>query len=221
MVIKNPNFKNNNAIGQIFTPKYIAEFMVKNILGFIQSYGKKPQTLSVLEPSAGEGIFIKFLLKNNLLDITAYEMDTNLKENLLNSYPNVQFRFENFLGSDPNKKFDLIIGNPPYLGQNYNSEVFQEYVREFPFCAKYFVGNMDLFYFFIHLGIEKLNPGGFLSFITTNYWITKSKKTGIKLLKPHVLEKCFLRQYIDLTHLRVFEGAKGQHNCIIVLQKKN
>lgn len=220
MVLKNFNSKNDNRIGQIFTPNYVAKFMVNNILDFIEFSGKKPQTLSVLEPSAGEGIFLKFLLKNNLLDITAYEMDINLKENLLKSYPNVQFRFENFLGSDPNKKFDLIIGNPPYLGQNYNAEVFQEYVREFPFCATYFVGNMDLFYFFIHLGIEKLNPGGFLSFITTNYWITKSKKTGIKLLKPHVLEKCFLHQYIDLTHLRLFEGAKGQHNCIVVLQKK-
>ena len=220
MVLKNFNSKNDNRIGQIFTPNYIAKFMVNNILDFIEFRGKKPQTLSVLEPSAGEGIFLKFLLKNNLSDITAYEMDSNLKENLLKSYPNVQFRFENFLGSDPNKKFDLIIGNPPYLGQNYNAEVFQEYVRKFPFCAKYFVGNMDLFYFFIHLGIEKLNPGGFLSFITTNYWITKSKKTGIKLLKPHVLEECFLRQYIDLSHLKVFEGAKGQHNCIFVLQKK-
>lgn len=220
MVIKNFKYKNDNRIGQIFTPSYIAKFMVNNILNFIEFSGKKPQTLSVLEPSAGEGIFLKFLLKNNLLEITAYEMDINLKEKLLKSYPNVQFRFENFLGSDPNKKFDLIIGNPPYLGQNYNAEVFQEYVREIPFCAKYFVGNMDLFYFFIHLGIEKLNPGGFLSFITTNYWITKSKKTGIKLLKPHVLEECFLVQYIDISHLKVFKGAKGQHNSIVVLQKK-
>ncbi len=220
MVIKNFKSKNDNRIGQIFTPSYIAKFMVNNILNFIEFSGKKPQTLSVLEPSAGEGIFLKFLLKNNLLKITAYEMDINLKEKLLKSYPNVQFRFENFLGSDPNKKFDLIIGNPPYLGQNYNAEVFQEYVREIPFCAKFFVGNMDLFYFFIHLGIEKLNPGGFLSFITTNYWITKSKKTGIKLLKPHVLEECFLVQYIDISHLKVFKGAKGQHNSIVVLQKK-
>ena len=79
---------------------------------------------------------------------------------------------------------------------------------------------MDLFYFFIHLGIEKLNPGGILSYITTNYWITKSRKTGIKLLKPHILNECYLLQYIDLSSLNIFEGAKGQHNCIFVLQKK-
>jgi adenine-specific DNA-methyltransferase len=79
---------------------------------------------------------------------------------------------------------------------------------------------MDLFYFFIHLGIAKLKPGGILSYITTNYWITKSKKTGIKLLKPHILDKCFLIQYIDLSRIRVFRDALGQHNCIFTLQKK-
>ncbi|MFX1259837.1 MAG: Eco57I restriction-modification methylase domain-containing protein [Promethearchaeota archaeon] len=220
MVIQNNNSKNNKIIGQIFTPSYIAEFMTSNILEFIDSYGKEPQTLRVLEPSVGEGIFLKFLLKNHFSNITAYEMDYCLKESLINSYPDVEFKFENFLGSDHNEKYDLIIGNPPYLGQNYNAEIFQEYMKKYPICAKYFVGNMDIFYFFIHLGIEKLNPNGILSFITTNYWITKSKKTGIKLLKPHILNECYLLQYIDLSHLRLFDGAKGQHNCIFVLQKK-
>ncbi|MFX0001675.1 MAG: Eco57I restriction-modification methylase domain-containing protein [Candidatus Hodarchaeota archaeon] len=220
MVIKNINSKKDNRIGQIFTPDYIAEFMVRNIISFLIKSRKNPSNLRVLEPSVGEGIFLKYLLKYNFTDITAYEMDDTLKGILLKSYPNIGFNFTNFLGSNRNEKFDLIIGNPPYLGQNYNAEIFQEYVKKFPFCAKYFVGNMDLFYFFIHLGIEKLYPEGMLTFITTNYWITKSKKTGIKLLKPHVLEECFLLQYIDLSFLKLFEGAKGQHNCIFVLQKK-
>ncbi|MFX1504136.1 MAG: Eco57I restriction-modification methylase domain-containing protein, partial [Promethearchaeota archaeon] len=220
MVLKNTRSNRDHRIGQVFTPSYIAEFMVKNLLNFIEISGKEGQTFRVLEPSVGEGIFLKFLIKFNLSNITAYEIDFNLKKYLRNSYPNAEFRFENFLGSDPNEKFDLIIGNPPYLGQNYNAEVFQEYTKEFPFCAKYFIGNMDLFYFFIHMGIEKLKPGGILTFITTNYWITKSKKTGIKFLKSHLLEQCFLLQYIDLSHLNIFEGAKGQDNCIFVIQKK-
>ena len=220
MVIKNNNSIKDNRIGQIFTPSYIAEFMVNNIITFIINSRKDIPPLRILEPSVGEGIFLKYLLENNLLNITAYEMDNNLKDYLLNSYPNVQFKFENFLGSDPNEKFDLIVGNPPYLGQNYNADLFQDYKKKYPICDKYFVGNMDLFYYFIHLGIEKLNPGGILTFITTDYWITKSKKTGIKLLKPHVLEECYLLQYLDLSHLKLFEGAKGQQNCIFVLQKK-
>ena len=63
MVLKNFNTKNDNRIGQIFTPSYIAEFMVNNILLFIDSCGKEPQSIRVLEPSVGEGIFLKFLLK--------------------------------------------------------------------------------------------------------------------------------------------------------------
>jgi len=220
MVLKNNNKRGYNLIGQIFTPKYIAKFMVNNISNFITTDNKTHQDLKVLEPSVGEGIFLKSLIQNNFSDITAYEMDNSLKRNLLKNYPQVKFNFENFLGSDLKEKFDLIIGNPPYLGQNYNAKVFQDYIKKFPICKKFFVGNMDLFYYFIHLGILKLKPGGILSFITTNYWLTKSRKTGIKLLKPHILEECFLLQYIDLSNMTLFKGAEGQHNCIFILRKK-
>ncbi len=226
MVLKsNINLK-NNSIGQIFTPEYIAEFMVKNFVKLIKDnnfFKNKQQSLSnlrILEPSAGRGVFLKFLIENKFSDITAYEMDINLKHKLMKSYPTVKFEFDNFLGSDLNDSYDIIIGNPPYLGQNYNAEIFQNYVKKYPICAKYFVGNMDLFYFFIHLGILKLNPGGLLSFITTNYWVTKSDKTGIKLLKPHILDDCYFIQYIDLRKLKIFKDATGQHNCIFILRKK-
>jgi adenine-specific DNA-methyltransferase len=226
MVLKNQIKKENTSIGQFFTPNYVAQFMIKNLLKKWNETNhnltdiKNVQDLEVLEPSVGEGIFLKYLLQNELENITAYELDENLKESLLNLYPNVRFIFENFLSSDVNEKFDLIIGNPPYLGQNYNAKLFQTYVKDYKICDQYFVGNMDLFYYFIHLGIHKLKPGGILSFITTNYWITKSKKTGIKFLKPHIIDECFLLQYIDLSNLRIFKDATGQHNSIFVLQKK-
>lgn len=226
MVSKKNDNRSQNSIGQYFTPDYIAKFMVKNIKHLIEDSNDKSNVslnlnnLKILEPAVGEGIFLKHLLENDFSDITAYEIDPSLKEKLFENYPQIKFRFENFLGSDPNEKFDLIVGNPPYLGQNYNAELFQDLVKKFPLCAEFFVGNMDLFYYFIHLGINKLNPGGFLSFITTNYWITKSKKTGIKLLKPHILNECFLIQYIDLSNISIFRDATGQHNCIFVLQKK-
>jgi adenine-specific DNA-methyltransferase len=221
MVSKKNILKKNNNIGQVFTPDYVAEFMVRNCIKFItrKNYNIS-EDFKVLEPSVGEGVFLNYLKKNSFSNIYAYEMDLSLKNTLLNSFPSIKFKFDNFLSSKISKKFDLIIGNPPYLGQNYNAEIFQEYIKKYPLCANYFVGNMDLFYFFVHLGIEKLKPGGFLSYITTNYWITKSQKTGIKLLKPHILDECYLLQYIDLSSLNIFEGARGQHNCIFVLQKK-
>jgi len=214
---------NKNRLSQIFTPDYLAEFMVKNIKQqYISTHNEASiDKIKILEPSAGEGIFLKYIVGEGFAKITAYELDSNLKTPLVESYPNIKFKFENFLGSNANEKFDIIIGNPPYLGQNYNAQIFQELVKNYTICKKYFVGNMDLFYFFIHLGIEKLKPGGFLSFITTNYWLTKSKKTGIKYLKPHIANDCYLIQFIDLSKIKVFKDAKGQHNCIFVLQKKN
>ena len=221
MVLNKRNYNGNESIGQIFTPKLIAKFMVNNVLKFIGNLKKDPRYIKVLEPSVGKGIFLKYLIQNNFSDIIGYEIDKNLKNYLINAYPGIKFKFENVLGSNFNEKFDLIIGNPPYLGQNYNAEIFQDYVKKYQICKKYFVGNMDLFYYFIHLGLLKLNPGGILSYITTNYWITKSEKTGIKFLKPHIIDECFLLQYVDLSRLKLFKGAKGQHNCIFVLQKKN
>ena len=214
---------NKNRLSQVFTPDYIAEFMVKNIKQHYISTNNSPNIdkIKILEPSAGKGIFLNYLLTEGFIDITAYELDSTLRDHLLKDYPNVKFKFENFLGSNPNDKFDIIIGNPPYLGQNYNAHIFQELIKNFSVCKKYFVGNMDIFYFFIHLGIEKLQSGGLLSFITTNYWLTKSKKTGIKYLKPHIANECFVLQLIDLSRISVFKNAKGQHNCIFVLQKKN
>ncbi|NVM17674.1 MAG: Eco57I restriction-modification methylase domain-containing protein [Candidatus Lokiarchaeota archaeon] len=196
--------------------------MVRNIkrIYFSMHNESNIEKIKILEPSAGRGIFLNHIIGEGFTNITAYEVDQNLKTPLLENYPNVKLKFDNFLGSDLNEKFDIIIGNPPYLGQNYNAEIFQELVEKYSICKKYFVGNMDLFYFFIHLGIEKLQPGGILSFITTNYWLTKSKKTGIKYLKPHIANDCFLIQYIDLSKITVFKDAKGQHNCIFVLQKK-
>ena len=212
----------SNKIGQFFTPDYIAKFMVRNAKAyyFKSHLSQNPKEVKILEPSAGQGVFLDVLKEEGFIDITSYELDITLKDYLLDRFPNIKFHFDNFLGSDIEDKFDIIVGNPPYLGQNYNAEIFQDLVNRFPICKKYFVGNMDLFYFFIHLGILKLKMGGFISFITTKYWISKSEKTGIKHLKPHIIQDCYLVQFIDLSNLHLFKDALGQHNCIFVLRKK-
>lgn len=116
--------------------------------------------------------------------------------------------------------FDYVVGNPPYVANDTNPELFREMRQLFTFCEETYHNKMDLFYWFIILGILKLKEGGKLGFITTRYWIDKGEKTGVETLKKYILENCYFREVIDLRNVNVFPSAKGQENIIFVLQKK-
>ena len=117
--------------------------------------------------------------------------------------------------------FDFVVGNPPYVANDTNPDLFREMRELFTFCNETYHNKMDLFYWFIILGILKLKPGGKLSYITTRYWIDKGEKTGVETLKKYILEYCYVREIIDLRNVTVFESATGQENLIFILQKKS
>ena len=66
--------------------------------------------------------------------------------------------------------FDIVIGNPPYIGVKGHREIFEQ-VR-LGNLGKYFIGKMDYLYFFFHLSLTMLKLNGVSSFITTNYYVT-------------------------------------------------
>ncbi|MEG3899064.1 MULTISPECIES: Eco57I restriction-modification methylase domain-containing protein [unclassified Microcoleus] len=110
--------------------------------------------------------------------------------------------------------FDIVIGNPPYVGQKSNKEIFQN-IRS-SFLGKFYQRNMDIFYFFYHLGLEIIREDGLVSFITTNYFLTAD---GAFTLRQDLKERSVILRAIDFNELRIFESAKGQHNLILCLQK--
>ena len=75
--------------------------------------------------------------------------------------------------------FDIVIGNPPYIGESGHKEIFRA-VAETDFGKRTYQGKMDFFYFFFHKGIDILHSKGDLAFITTNYYPTA---TGAKTLR--------------------------------------
>ncbi|MBD3215030.1 MAG: N-6 DNA methylase [Candidatus Lokiarchaeota archaeon] len=115
--------------------------------------------------------------------------------------------------------FKFVVGNPPYVANDTNPELFREMRELFTFCEETYHNKMDLFYWFIILGILKLREGGKLGFITTRYWIDKGAKTGVETLKEYILNNCYLREVIDLRNVTVFPSATGQENIVFVLQK--
>ena len=115
--------------------------------------------------------------------------------------------------------FDIVIGNPPYIGESGHKETFRA-VAETGFGERTYQGEMDFFYFFFHKGIDILHSKGDLAFITTNYYPTA---TGAKTLRKDFADRTYIRQLINFNEVRVFESALGQHNMITILtrNKKN
>lgn len=110
--------------------------------------------------------------------------------------------------------FDIVIANPPYIGEKGNTELFDKvktgHLNEF------YIGKMDYFYFFFHLAIDLVKKGGIITFITTNYYPTA---TGAVKLRKDIRARTIIHKLINFNQLTIFENAKGQHNLITILEK--
>ena len=112
--------------------------------------------------------------------------------------------------------FDLVIGNPPYVMElRDNKDIFRQ-LRATPLGSKYYEPKMDIFYFFIELGIDLLKPGGYLGFIVQQYWVSRAH--AAKLRQKIFDETCPLA-LVDFGEYQVFRDAPGQHNMITVFKK--
>lgn len=112
-------------------------------------------------------------------------------------------------------EYNILLGNPPYLGEKNNKEVFQE-IKNTPFGKKYYEGKMDYFYFFIEKGVEILAKDGVLIYLTTNYWLKADSGNKLRLA---LKENGKYREIIFYDN-SLFIKAKGQHNIIFSWEKR-
>lgn len=105
--------------------------------------------------------------------------------------------------------FDLVIGNPPYRRERDFKQELDD-IALTP-LGQYRAPRMDLWYYFVHRGIQLLCDGGALSFITNAYWLNgKGAEKLISVLREQVhLDELFLLQDIP-----VFPGVSGQHQIL-------
>ena len=120
--------KNQKTRGAYYTPPSLANFIFKHVYTYLQEFEK----INILEPSVGDGVFIESLSRLNKYDqknITFTAIEKYISElrkaeqksknisnkNVLYSFINEDFlKFQDSLAS----RFQLIIGNPPYIKKN-------------------------------------------------------------------------------------------------------
>jgi adenine-specific DNA-methyltransferase len=111
--------------------------------------------------------------------------------------------------------FDVVIGNPPYVGERGHKNIFREISQNY-WGKRYYQRKMDLFYFFFHFGLDHTKENGQICFISTNYFVTAD---GATKLRKAFRDQSTVRKIINFNEFKIFESALGQHNLISLLSK--
>lgn len=141
------------ALGQYFTPRGIVKTMVSLIT--------KPKSASILEPSAGQGVFLQELQRQQFKNLSAVEIDPRLP-----NLSDVRITYDNFLTWKPMQTYDVIIGNPPYVRWKNVPAGLKADLRTIN-CNSL----MDILHAFIYKSLDVLSANGELIFITPDYWL--------------------------------------------------
>ncbi|EGD3548699.1 class I SAM-dependent DNA methyltransferase [Campylobacter jejuni] len=165
-----------------------------------------------------KSFFSKNMFEFSFDEKVAIKEFANLKKeydnifNLESNHPfEWHFEFPEILDDDGNfKGFDLIIGNPPYIKEAENKELFTNTKK-----LRTYQGKMDIWYHFVGRGFDILKNNGYLAFIATNNWVTNS---GAKKLRNIVLEESQILSLVDFSSFMVFDSASIQ-TMIMSFQK--
>ena len=142
--------------GQYFTEIELCNFIVNQTIKYIDS------PITFLEPSYGDGNFIRSI-KNIVPNsqIEAFEIDSEIFEPISGSICNNS----DFLFTEIEKKYDVIIGNPPYIELPYS---FYDENKKTVFREKYHKkgrGRTNLAHAFLDRAFELVKDSGVISFL--------------------------------------------------------
>ena len=102
--------------------KNTGSFYTSNsISDFVSKWAINDASATILEPSFGDGIFIESALNrfknlnNNSPSICGVELQKEPYMRAISNYPNVETHLIDYMEFETEKRFDAVIGNPPYV----------------------------------------------------------------------------------------------------------
>lgn len=145
---------------------------------------------------------------NSLIDLEMIE-DTTTDE-LINIRP---FSFNDINGGN---KFDLIIGNPPYV-KTEDMIKLQDKKEVQAYKSKYYVAykQFDKYFLFIQRAVDLVKDDGTVCYIVPNKFINNVAGEKIREL---ISENKYLKMFIDFNYQQVFKD-KTIYSSIILLNK--
>lgn len=204
---------------QFYTPQKIVEkICTKDVLK-----DKK----SILEPSAGSGIFLREIYRkskelNMTFEISAYEIDKRAIQLakisfILFAYEKykdfsfVEIENKDFMYEEITNSFDLVVSNPPFLGRKDMPKEYMRYLKD-----NYPLASENMAYAFLLKALRLLNTKGVAMFIIPSNFLylqnTKEMKT--------FLEEKYLISFENniKTYFSDIKGSKMQP-CILKVEK--
>jgi len=175
----------------------------------------------ILEPCAGDGAFIEALLELGVdFSIDAYELNIEAYSKLrkkFSQYDNIHVYLKDTILETGlplfDKKFDRIIGNPPYgAWQNYERRA--QLKKLYPSLYV-----KETYTLFLHRCIDLLKPNGRLVFIVPNTFLNLHRHTGIR---KKVLQETELEE-VAIFPSKFFPGVNFGYAemCIVTLHKRS
>ena len=157
---KNLTKKTKKDNGIFFTPPSTVQLTLQTLNQYFKD------EINVLEPSCGSCEYVTAINKKYPnVNVTGIEYNETIYDGIssLNNVSNNTIINEDYLKWNPNMKYDMIIGNPPYYVMK-KKDVESRYY-------KYFDGRPNIFLLFIIKSLSILNSDGILSFILPKSFI--------------------------------------------------
>ena len=216
------------AYGQFFTSMNTAKYMAS-----LFNLPKDKKEIWMLDPGTGSGILCSALLercgkdldKDVIIHLVCYENDTKilplLKKNIesisneIRQEVKYEIIEENYLLSQKNifygglfdaeneRKFDLIIGNPPY-------KKISKDAAEAKVLSEVCYGTPNLYFLFATMSIHNLKKGGEMVYIIPRSWTSGAYFERFRQ---------YLFKYCVLEHIHLFGSRDKVFDCESVLQE--
>jgi hypothetical protein len=110
--------------------------------------------------------------------------------------------------------FDVVVGNPPYVGEKGYSDIFES-LKKVPKWLEFYRRRSNTYYFFIKQGVELLKSNGIQSLIIPREFVSADWANKVR---ASILNESTIISIVDFNDLKVFEDA-GTTSLILTQQK--